>query len=273
MNTCDPNEIKHFQSLSNTWWDEGGPFRLLHAMTPLRMAFLTERIKRSFLRRGGNKPIAQAQQGQRSDLSQRTGGSEEGKLPLKGMRILDVGCGGGLLCEPLSRLGADVIGIDPVEKNVRTAMEHAKAGGLSITYHPYAIEAIPVDFPKVDVIVASEILEHVENPEAFLRACASHIKPGGGIFLSTLNRTLKSYLLGIVAAEHILQWAPRGTHSWEKFVSPDMLSQTLQDLGFSYQELQGVCLSPLTQRWRFSPSLSINYFMWGERRGDTIEAS
>jgi len=268
MNTRDPREIEHFQSLSNTWWDEGGPFRLLHAMTPLRMAFLTERIKLSFSGRGGETPSPQKKQTESLSAPKklpRGGGASEERLPLKGLRILDVGCGGGLFCEPLSRLGAEVIGIDPVEENLKVAPQHAEEGGLSITYLPYAIEDMPVDFPKVDVVVASEILEHVENPEIFLRACAAHIKPGGGLFLSTLNKTLKSYVLGIVAAEHILKWAPCGTHSWEKFVPPHVLSKILQSLGFSYQEVQGLSLSPLTQRWRFSPSLSINYFVWATR--------
>lgn len=241
LNTRDTAELDHFKSLSSTWWDEGGPFRVLHAITPLRMAFLKENVCIHF-----HLP-------------------EISPKPLEGLRILDVGCGGGLLCEPLARLGAEVTGIDPLEENILIAKNHAKAMELPITYLDCAIEDLPRDLPSFDVVVASEIIEHVADPNGFLEACASHLSLKGGMVVTTLNKTFKSYLLGILAAEYVLGWAPRGTHSWEKFVRPQDLSQKLKALGLGNQDITGLHFSPLTGDWRLSPSTDVNYFLWAGR--------
>jgi 2-polyprenyl-6-hydroxyphenyl methylase/3-demethylubiquinone-9 3-methyltransferase len=186
--------------------------------------------------------------------------------PFQGLRILDVGCGGGILCEPLARLGAEVTGIDPLEDNITLARAHAEAMGLSITYLAHAIEELPQTLPPFDVIIASEIIEHVADPDGFLKACVVRLNWGGGLVVTTFNKTLKSYVLGIVAAEYILNWAPRGTHSWEKFISPEILSEKLRDLGLGSQETTGLCFSPLRGEWRLSPSTDVNYFLWAARR-------
>ncbi len=241
LNTRDLTELNHFKEYSSTWWDNKGPFRVLHAITPLRMAFIKEKVCIHFQR------------------------SETSPKPLSGLRILDVGCGGGLLCEPLCRLGADVTGIDPVEENILVAKAHAEALGLPITYLPCAIEELPEELPLFDVIVASEIIEHVRDSNDFLKMCVARLAPKGGIVVTTLNKTLKSYLFGILAAEYLLNWAPRGTHSWDKFITPQDLSRKLSHLGLGSQEISGLEFSPLRREWFLSSSIEVNYFMWATR--------
>ncbi len=241
FNTRDTAELAHFKNLSSTWWDEEGPLRLLHAITPLRMSFLTEKVGVHF------------------------GLPEKTPKPLEGLRILDVGCGGGLLCEPLARLGAHVTGIDAVEENVKMAQSHADVLGLPITYLSCAVEDLPNDLPLFDVVVASEIIEHVTHPHDFLEACVRRLKTRGGLLVTTLNKTLKSYLLGIIAAEYILKWAPQGTHSWDKFISPKDLSHKLKDLGLNHQDITGLQFSLLTRGWKLSACTDVNYFLWAAR--------
>ena len=241
MNTRDPLELAHFKALSATWWDEKGPFRLLHQITPQRVAFIKEKVGLHF-----RLP-------------------EDSLKPFQGLRILDVGCGGGVLCEPLARLGAEVTGIDPLEENIELAKTHAEAMGLSITYLAHAIEELPPTLPSFDVVIASEIIEHVKDPDGFLKACVSHLSSEGGVVVTTFNKTLKSYVLGIVAAEYILNWAPRGTHSWEKFIPPELLSRKLTALGLGHQELTGLRFFPLKGEWGFSSGTDLNYFLWGAR--------
>ncbi|MDI9638683.1 bifunctional 2-polyprenyl-6-hydroxyphenol methylase/3-demethylubiquinol 3-O-methyltransferase UbiG [Kamptonema cortianum] len=238
LNTRNKAELEHFKTHSATWWDEEGSFRVLHEITPLRMSFVKEKICIHF------------------NIKDNT------TQPLKGLRILDVGCGGGLLCEPLARLGANVTGIDPVKENIKIAKMHAKAMGLKITYLASAVEDLSTDMLPFDVIVASEIIEHVDHPDAFLKACVARLAPQGGMVVTTFNRTFKSYFFGIVAAEYILKWAPSGTHTWEKFMKPEELSKKLVSLGLGNQEVTGVRYSPFTRRWEFSSSLDVNYFLW-----------
>ena len=241
LDTRNIVEINHFKHFSSSWWDEVGPLRVLHAITPFRMAFIKEKIEVHF---------------QRPEISRKS---------LEGLKILDVGCGGGLLCEPLARLGAEVVGIDPLEENISIAKVRAEAMNLSIQYFSCAIEDLPQDFPLFDVIIASEVVEHVDNPDGFLKRCVEHLSPQGGMVVTTFNKTLKSYLLGIIAAEYILKWAPRGTHSWEKFIPPQDLSRRLSSLGLTHQEITGLHFSPLTGDWHLSPSTDVNYFMWAAR--------
>jgi 2-polyprenyl-6-hydroxyphenyl methylase/3-demethylubiquinone-9 3-methyltransferase len=247
MTTRDLTELNHFKSFSATWWDEKGPFRLLHAMTPQRIAFIRDNV-------GVHFRIP-----------------EDSLKPFQGLRILDVGCGGGLLCEPLARLGAEVVGIDPVEENIVLARAHADAMGLSITYLPHAIEEVPQDLGSFDVVIASEIIEHVQDPDGFLKGCTERLKARGGLVVTTFNKTAKSYLLGILAAEYILNWVPRGTHSWDKFISPQMLSQKLQALGLGIQEITGLRFSPLRREWCFSSSTEVNYFLWAARHEKAVK--
>lgn len=236
FNTLDTAELDHFKGLSSTWWNEDGPFRILHAITSLRVAFIKEKAGVHF-----DKPNF-----------------------LKGLRILDVGCGGGLLCEPLARLGADVTGIDPIEENIQIASHHAQAMGLSISYLPCAIEDMKPE-SKFDLVIASEIIEHVSDPDGFITACASHLVPSGGMVVTTFNKTLKSYLLGVLLAEYVLKWAPKGTHHWEKFIPLRDLTRKLLNLGFGHQDISGLEYSPLTREWTLSPNTDINYFLWAAR--------
>jgi 2-polyprenyl-6-hydroxyphenyl methylase/3-demethylubiquinone-9 3-methyltransferase len=242
LNTRNIIELDHFKNLSTTWWNELGPFQILHAITPLRLFFIKEKCGIHF------------------QIPENT------LKPFKGLRILDVGCGGGLLCEPLARLGADVTGIDPVLENIEIAKTHGEEMGLSISYLDHAIEDLPSDLPLFDVIVASEIIEHVDNPDGFLKACVSHLSEQGGMIVTSLNKTLKSYLFGIIAAEYILKWAPKGTHAWEKFITPQDLSQKLRLLGLGDQDMTGLQYSPLSRTWKLGPSMDINYFLWAGRR-------
>lgn len=233
------DELTHFQNLSAHWWDMQGPFAQLHAINPLRIAFLKDKIGAHF---------------RRSDQS------------LQGLRILDVGCGGGVFCEPLARLGAEVTGIDPVEENIAAAKAHAEGVGLWVTYLTSHVEDLPQDTPPFDVIIASEVIEHIDDQRGFLEACVARLAPHGGMMVTTFNKTLKSYLLGIVAAEYVLRWAPRGTHSWEKFLPPEELSRMLSSFGLGEQEVTGLFFSPL-RGWRFSSSTDVNYFLWAGRSG------
>ncbi|MBY0273279.1 MAG: bifunctional 2-polyprenyl-6-hydroxyphenol methylase/3-demethylubiquinol 3-O-methyltransferase UbiG [Alphaproteobacteria bacterium] len=242
LNTRNTAELEHFKAHSGTWWDEEGPFQALHDITPLRMAFIKEKVDIHF------------------NLKDNVIHS------LKGLRILDVGCGGGLLCEPLARLGAQVTGIDPVEENIKVAKMHAKEMGLKITYIDCAVEDLPSDTPPFDVVVASEIIEHVDHPDAFLKVCAARLAPQGGMVVTTLNQTLKSYVLGIVAAEYLLRWAPRGTHDWGKFIKPEELSKKLASLGLGNQEVIGLQFLPFKRCWEFTSSVDVNYFLWAGRR-------
>lgn len=241
LNTRDTAELNHFKSLSSTWWDEKGPFRILHAITPQRMDFIKENVCVHFRL------------------------SETSLRPFEGLRILDVGCGGGILCEPLARLGAEVTGIDPVEENILIAKNHAEAMGLPITYLSCALEDLPSDLPPFDVVVASEIIEHVADPDSFLKLCVNHLSSMGGMVVTTFNKTLKSYLLGIIAAEYVLRWAPQGTHSWDKFITPQDLSQKLKSLGLENQDMTGLRFCPLKGDWHPSTSTDVNYFMWAAR--------
>lgn len=241
FNKSNLDELDHFKTLSSHWWDVQGPFRQLHVINPLRIAYLKEKAGIHY------------------------GRSENDLKPFQGLRILDVGCGGGILCEPLARLGAEVTGIDPVQENITTAKAHAEGMGLSITYLPCELETLPQDLPLFDIVVASEIIEHVADHESFLEACIAHLKPEGGLFITTFNKTLKSYLLGIVAAEYILRWAPPGTHSWDKFLSPQDLSHILSSFGWGNQDMTGLAFSPLRGGWNFSSSTDVNYFLWTTR--------
>lgn len=240
LNTQDAAELDHFKNFSSHWWDAQGPFEQLHTINPFRIAFLKEKVGVHFKC------------------------SETASKPFEGLRILDVGCGGGILCEPLARLGAEVVGIDPVQKNIEAAITHAEGMGLSINYLPYGIEDLPDDVPLFDMVVASEIIEHVIDHKNFLEACVARLKPHGGVMITTFNKTLRSYLLGIVAAEYVLRWAPRGTHSWNKFISPQDLSRILSSFGLTDQDITGLSFVPL-KGWCFSTATDVNYFLWARR--------
>ena len=236
--TIDQEEINHFQKLANTWWDEEGPYKSLHQLNPLRLSYIKDHILKHF----------------QKDL--------DACNPLKGLSILDIGCGGGLLCEPLTRLGAKVKGIDATSETIEVAKLHSSQMDLKIEYECSSAEKQQGTY---DVVLCMEIVEHVADLSHFIKVSSQLVRPGGLIFLSTLNRTWKSYIFGIVAAEYILRWVPKGTHQWEKFVKPKELKEHLTQNNISPLEETGVILDPLKGIWTLSPRQGVNYMMVGER--------
>ncbi len=238
--TLDPAEIERFTRCAAEWWDSNGQFRTLHLIGPARMTFLRDALVRHFARpQGQAKPLAK---------------------PLGGLAILDIGCGGGLVCEPLCRLGARVTGIDPGLDNVEAARRHAAGQGLAIDYRVARVEDLAAEGLGFDAVVCLEVVEHVPDPGAFLKTCAGLVRPGGLMLLSTINRTLKAYLLAIVGAEYVLRWLPVGTHQWERFVTPDELRRHLQAAGLGSPEFKGLIYRPLEDDWSLSTDTDVNYF-------------
>ncbi|KAI1885552.1 hypothetical protein AGOR_G00204980 [Albula goreensis] len=238
QSTLDPSEAKKFQLLANKWWDEHGEFAALHSMNSLRVPFI------------------------RDNLLNVHGGRQLGK-PLSSIRILDVGCGGGLLTEPLGRLGADVLGIDPVEDSIRTAELHVSFDPVlqeQVHYRACTLEELSEEEAEgFDAVVASEVVEHLADLDTFTLCCQQVLKPGGSLFITTLNKTNLSYALGIVAAERILRIVPSGTHEWEKFISPVDLERLLESYGLFVEAVRGMLYNPLTGSWSWTQSTAINY--------------
>ena len=238
MTTVNPEEINNFTSQAHQWWDEKGPFKPLHKINPVRLSFVRSEIINHF------------------SLE-----NTEDAQPLKGLKILDVGCGGGLLCEPLARLGAQVTGLDAGQENIDIATQHAKESGLEITYVCQTSEDLAATGAQFDIVTALEIVEHVADVDLFMKSCSDLVRPGGQLFMSTLNRTLKSYALGIVAAEYILRWVPKGTHQWRKFLEPAELAEHLEKQGLHLKNLQGLTLDPFSNTWNLSQDLDVNYLL------------
>lgn len=232
--TVDPSEISHFSTHAEGWWDKDGTYSPLHKMIPSRMEFLTSAL---------------------GDVA--------------GLDILDIGCGGGLTCEPLARLGARITGLDADPHAIQVASAHAANMGLTIEYRHGSAEELGNERKRFDVVLALEIIEHVSHPRDFVAACAALVKPGGVVIFSTLNRTWKSYALGIIAAERILNWAPQGTHSWTKFVKPSELAQFCDENGLSPSRVSGLVYRPLHGDFALHPhDLDINYFMVARKGQD-----
>lgn len=239
--TVDPEEVSRFDALGVQWWDVKGKMAPLHAMNPARLAFLRDTLVRHFSR------------------------DARSLRPLKGLALLDIGCGGGLLSEPLSRMGADVTGIDPAPGNVDIARAHAAQSGLTVTYEAETAEVLVERGVRFDVVVALEVVEHVADVGLFVRTAGRLVAEGGVLVLSTLNRTPKSFALAIVGAEYVLRWLPPGTHRWEKFVTPEELEATLAAAGFAVREKVGLAYEPFSGDFHLTEDLSVNYFMVAER--------
>lgn len=239
--TVDPREVERFAALAAEWWNPRGKMRVLHKFNPVRLAYLREHLTAHF----GRDPRAMR--------------------PLEGLRLVDIGCGGGLLSEPLARMGADVVGIDPAEKNVRIASLHAEESGVPVDYRATTAEALADAGERFDVVMAMEVVEHVADVGLFLARASEMVKPGGLLVAATLNRTKRSFALAIVGAEYVLGWLPKGTHDWNKFVTPDELEAALAAGGLSVIDRQGVVFNPLADEWRRSSDLSVNYMMLAER--------
>jgi len=233
--SVNSEEIERFSKVASSWWDETGPYKLLHQLNPLRLTFIRETVTHHFSR------------------------------PLQDLTILDIGCGGGLICEPLTRLGARVTGIDASEESMTVAQAHAEMMGLTIDYQLATAEDLAEAGKCYDVVLALEIVEHVADVPAFLKACCTLVKPQGILILSTLNRTLKSLALAIIAAEYVLRWIPRGTHTWQQFLTPAEVATALRPHGFMPQQVQGLTYSPWQNQWQLASQTDVNYFLTAVR--------
>ena len=232
-NTINKEEIEKFSKIAEEWWNPAGKFKPLHKFNPIRISYIKDNIISTF------------------DLKNQT-------KPLKNVKILDVGCGGGLLSEPMSRLGAEVIGIDASEKNIQVAKLHAKKSNLNIKYLCTSPENFITD-TKFDVILNMEIVEHVEDVDFFLKSCSKLLKKGGIMFVATINKTLKSYLFAIIGAEYIMRWLPIGTHQWEKFIIPKDLENILKNYNLKLENLDGMKFNLIKDEWSVSLDKSVNY--------------
>jgi 2-polyprenyl-6-hydroxyphenyl methylase/3-demethylubiquinone-9 3-methyltransferase len=236
MSTINKDEIEKFSKLADEWWDIDGKFKPLHMFNPIRIEYILDIISKNF----------------KIDKNKKT--------PLKNLKILDIGCGGGLISEPMTRLGADVTGVDASSKNINIAKAHAKKNNLNITYLNSQPENLSTH-TKFDIILNLEVVEHVENLDLYLKSCFHLLKPKGIMFTATLNRTLTSYVKAIVGAEYILRWLPIGTHDWNKFLKPEELEKKLTDLNFSIINLTGLSFNPLFQEWKRTKNFSVNYIL------------
>lgn len=236
LNTVDPSEVAKFEAMAAEWWDAGGKFKPLHMMNPVRLDYITAQITAEFGR----------------DLTQ--------PEPFKGLRLLDIGCGGGLLSEPMARLGATVVGADAAEGNIPVARLHAEQSGLTIDYRHTTAEALAAAGEQFDVVLAMEIVEHVADPQGFVTTCRDLLKPGGLMVMSTLNRTTKSFLAAIIGAEWVMRWLPKGTHDWAKFIQPDELRAVITNAGLDPVDRKGFVFNPVSWQWALSDrDLTVNY--------------
>jgi len=234
--TIDPAEVAKFEAMAAEWWDPNGKFKPLHMLNPCRLDYLVTQIATQFGR----------------DL--------KAPRPFEGLRLLDIGCGGGLLSEPMARLGAAVVGADAAGGNIPVARLHAEQSGLTIDYRHCAAEDLAAAGERFDVVLAMEIIEHVADPQGFTNTCAELLAPGGLMFCSTMNRNPKSYMMAIIGAERVMRWLPVGTHDWSKFVTPDELYALIRTAGLDPVDRKGMVFNPLSWRWSLSDrDLSVNY--------------
>jgi 2-polyprenyl-6-hydroxyphenyl methylase/3-demethylubiquinone-9 3-methyltransferase len=235
--TRDEGEIARFDALAREWWDARGPMAMLHRLNPVRVGFIRDQAVEHF------------------------GRESRALRPLEGLSLVDIGCGGGILSEPMARLGAEVTGLDPAPGNVAMARQHAGQGGLAITYREATIETVVEEGARFDIVLAMEVVEHVADVDAFVAACAAALKPGGLLMMATLNRTTKSYALAILGAEYVLRWVPRGTHDWDRFLKPEELTERFVANGLRTLAEAGVVYRPLADVWVLSGDMDVNYML------------
>jgi 2-polyprenyl-6-hydroxyphenyl methylase / 3-demethylubiquinone-9 3-methyltransferase len=233
--TLDADEVRRFSRIAAEWWDPLGKFRPLHQIGPPRLSFIR------------NAAIAHF------------GGDSAGLKPLAGLTALDIGCGGGLVAEPLARMGANVTGIDPSERNIAIAKAHAEPQGIVIDYRAVRVEDLVAAGKTYDIVACLEVVEHVPDVEKFIAECAALVRPGGLAIFSTLNRTFKSWALAIIGAEYVLGWLPRGTHQWDRFVTPDEMTKHAIAAGLAAPRFEGITYSPLKDIWSLAPDTDVNY--------------
>ena len=231
--TINKKEIEKFSRIAEEWWDPTGKFKPLHKFNPIRISYIKEKIINSFKLENSDKPLQK-------------------------IRLLDIGCGGGLLSEPMARLGADVVGIDASFKNIQVAKYHLKQSKLKIKYYNSSPENLKIK-QRFDIILNMEIVEHVEDVDFFIKESSKFLKKSGGMFIATLNKTLKSYLFAIIGAEYVLKWLPIGTHDWEKFVKPEYLTDICKKNSLKLKKIDGMTFNPLLNEWSLTSDKSVNY--------------
>jgi 2-polyprenyl-6-hydroxyphenyl methylase/3-demethylubiquinone-9 3-methyltransferase len=240
--SVDPAEVAQFSALAAEFWDPRGKMRMLHRINPVRLRFIRDHACGQF-------------------------GRDAGRLDcLADLRVLDIGCGGGLLCEPLARLGASVVGADPSASNIEVARRHAAEAGLAIDYRATTAEALAGAGENFDLVLAMEVVEHVADLRAFIAGCAAMVRPNGLMIAATINRTLKSFALAIVGAEYLLGWLPRGTHRWDKLVTPNELEAAMERAGLRFIDIRGVVYDLLADAWKLSGDTDVNYMVAAARR-------
>ncbi len=239
--TIDAGEVERFSALAAEWWNPNGKFRPLHKFNPVRLAYIRDHVAAHF------------------------GRDARGAKPFEGLRILDIGCGGGLLCEPMARLGASVVGADASETNIEVAKIHAAESRVKVDYRAETAEALAEKGERFDVILNMEVVEHVADIDLFIEKCAEMLNPGGIMFVATINRTLKALGLAIIGAEYVLRWLPRGTHQYGKLVRPEELERALTAAGLVMKDRTGVVYNPLSDRWGRSQDMDVNYMVLAER--------
>jgi 2-polyprenyl-6-hydroxyphenyl methylase/3-demethylubiquinone-9 3-methyltransferase len=235
--TINDAEVGKFVRMADEWWDPNGKFKPLHKFNPQRLKYIRDHAISHFGRDGSVR------------------------RPLEGLRILDIGCGGGLLSEPMSRLGATVVGIDPAAENVRVAEVHARASGLAIDYRATTSEALAAAGETFDIVLNMEVIEHVDNVPLYMKSCADLVKPGGLMVVATINRTPRAFALAIVGAEYVLRWLPRGTHDFSKFLTPEEVRVLIERNGVRVIDRTGVVYNPLRDEWRQSADMGVNYML------------
>ena len=240
--SVDPAEIEKFRAMAADWWSPTGKFAPLHKFNPVRLTYIRETAVKHF------------------------GLDADAKRPLEGLRLLDAGCGGGLVTEPMARLGAHAVGIDAGDKNIKAAMVHADAMNVVVDYRVGTVEGlVAAGEPKFDIVLSLEVVEHVQDPARFLADCAALLAPGGMMVMATLNRTAKAFAFAVVGAEHVLRWLPVGTHDWNKFVTPEEARAAMIGAGLDMLETVGVSFSPLTGRWSLTRDTAVNYMVTATR--------
>ena len=239
--TIDESEVERFSAMAAEWWNPRGKFRPLHKFNPVRLAYIRDQVAARF----GRDP--------------------NGARPFEGLRFLDIGCGGGLLCEPMARLGAQVVGVDPSETNIEVAKLHAAQSRVEVDYRAATAEELADAGEKFDVVLNMEVVEHVADVELFVARCAEMVKPGGVMFVATINRTLKAMGLAIIGAEYLLRWLPKGTHQYDRLVRPQELEKALADAGMAIADRTGVTYNPLADRWARSKDMDVNYMLLAEK--------
>lgn len=235
--TIDQSEVDRFSAMAAEWWDPTGKFKPLHKFNPVRLAYLRDTIAAEM----GRDPRA--------------------ARPLEGLRVLDIGCGGGLLSEPVARMGADVVGADPSERNIGIASTHARETGVAVDYRAVTAEQLAEAGETFDIVMNMEVVEHVADVEFFLTTCASMVRPGGLMFVATINRTMKAMALAILGAEYVLRWLPKGTHQYEKLVRPEEIERPLNTGGMDVFARTGVFFNPLSNQWNLSKDMDVNYML------------